>query len=248
MRTKFASLRENLPVLLRTAAALTDTGTPAACADKLRISPATVYRHIDLLERALDRKLFDRGSGRWLARAEAASLLQLARMLDRVLGDAEDQLLELASRRGRPLRVALSDDFAAHYVVSRLNAFREAAEVGPVVLDVSNRFADLANNEADVAIRPHMTPGDALHGRRAGQLRHAFYASHDYLSRHGRPGSMEELTDHHAVCAYGHELRDFTAARFLKQAMQQTAPALTANSTITMSQIVRRSAAVGLIP
>ena len=76
-------------------------------------------------------------------------------------------------------------------------------------LIISAKFSDLAQGEADVAIRPDMNPGDTLVGQRVGVMKHAFYASGDYLDQKGFSASNLDLDDH-SVCGYGADLRSYS--------------------------------------
>ncbi len=240
-------MREDLSVLLRTAVAVAEHGSPAHCVQKTQISSATVYRHIDELERVAGCRLFARKRGQWRVLPEAERVLASARQLERCAGQAQLELSLVAGKALGSLTIALSEDFAAYYVVRHLRAFRETGFGEALHLKISNRFADLENSEADIAIRPHHSPGEALVGRRVGQLHHAFYAATDYVRRHGKPTSIEMLAGH-VICGFGSALADFDAARWMKRNVAADRHGVYFDSTMALAHAVQDGVGIGLLP
>ncbi len=235
------------PLYLQTLLAVARSGSPSAAAAAIGMNVTTVYRHIDGLEQALGVQVFERRHRGWIVRSEAAFLIDCGDDIERLLHRAQTQA-RAASGAGSPLlRIAVSDDFALHYVAPRLTALRAANRLLQPDLVVSHRFADLDLGEADVAIRPHMAPGDTLIGRKVGRMLHAIYASQDYVRRCGGPASVDELRAH-AVCGFGSALADYTVAQWFAARVDPDAVVARFGSTSAMTGAVEAGLGLGLLP
>ncbi len=58
---------------------------------------------------------------------------------------------------------------------------------------MSDKYIDLGQGEADIALRSGDTDDDELVGRKIGDSIWAVYASRTYVERHGQPASVEDL-------------------------------------------------------
>jgi DNA-binding transcriptional LysR family regulator len=239
--------KQNTSIWMRTALAVAKTGSPAKGAESLRVSIATVYRHLDALEQTLGVQLFDRQPSGWSLRVEAGPLLHVGQEIERLLADAEKHILEAAATSAKTLNVGVSEDFAARYVAPRLPAFRAACGDIRVNLIVSSEFADLLHGEADVAIRPHREPGDVLIGHRVGRIAHAFYASESFLARMGYPPSLAEAGAHD-FCGYGGSLGSYTAALWFDENVDSSRIVARFGSTGALTGAVAAGLGIGLLP
>jgi len=84
---------------------------------------------------------------------------------------------------------------SAYWLPAVLQRFREAAPGIEIEVVASNTIRDLRLREADIAIR-HVRPDQPeLIARLVRETTGHLYASTDYLDRHGRPSSGEDLAD-----------------------------------------------------
>lgn len=180
-------------------------GTLAAAAKELRVDSATVLRRMGKLESAAGTRLFSR-SPRGYALTEAGEdLFQHAQGM-------EEQALaawrKVGARDERPIgvvRVAAVDDLAFHLLPDLVASFREQHPNIVVKVDIRTTFHDLAKNEADVAFRivpafANRAPEGDLVARKLVKLDSALYASRDYVKKHGRPKTPEDIGKHSIVC------------------------------------------------
>jgi DNA-binding transcriptional LysR family regulator len=106
------------------------------------------------------------------------------------------------------VRVALTGDFAAHFLTHRMRIFRRRFPAIELDLVTSDSRVDLPAGEADLAIRFGRIGGgapvsnreaDLLIARPMSEMGFALYAARAYLKRHGTPDSIEALADHHCI-------------------------------------------------
>lgn len=238
--------QHKMSLWIQTAVAVAESGSPAIAAKVLSKNITTVYRHLDALEQSLGTKIFNRKNTGWTLLEEASVLLNTGKELEKVLQNAEKELRETLDKTEGVIRIAVSHDFAFHYLAPRLRAFCEKNKGIRLELIVNNQFTDLEKGAADVAIRPDNNPGDSLIGRRVGTMHHAFYASQDYLKRHGEPISI--TTSDHSFCGYGQEISDYTAAKWLDNHIDEKHIITRFNDTNVMTNAVISGLGIGLLP
>ena len=167
-------------ILIQTARAVAEAGSPVGGAKKLGVSVTTVYRHLEALERSLGVQVFDRHHTGWQIRQDASILLTASKEIERILWQTRNDIHEAAGIRSGNLRITISENLASHYLVPLFDDFCRINNGIQPDLIIGSDFADLVQGEADVAIRPHKEPGDILVGRRVCSMTHAFYASRKF--------------------------------------------------------------------
>jgi DNA-binding transcriptional LysR family regulator len=194
---------------LRTFVEVSRDGSLSGAARRLGLTQPTVGRHIDALEAALGLTLFTR-SPRGLTPTPAALALEphveamatAAAALGRAAsGDA-------AADRGA-VRVTASDVIGCEVLPAILSTFHATHPGIAIELALSNRTADLARRDADIAVRMVRPTQSGLVARRIGSSRIGLYAHRDYLARFGEPRSLADLASH---CVIGFD-RDNSSFR-----------------------------------
>lgn len=184
---------------IRTAFHVARAGTVSGAADMLGVHHATVIRHIDSLEDRLGVKLFQRHPRGYSSTEAGKDLLQVAQATD-------DQFSQLVSRiKGR------GEEVSGELVVTSLALISPRltpALVGFQALypDVNVRYLTgdevlrLEYGEAHVALRAGSKPDNPDNVVQPFvPLCMTFFASQDYIARHGRPDSPEDLAGHKFV-------------------------------------------------
>jgi DNA-binding transcriptional LysR family regulator len=144
--------------------------------------PATVYRHLGDLQRRLGAPAFERIDGRYrpteigreIAEAAVEGQARLAE-LNRRVGGADARMAGL-------VRVTTTDSLS-EIVSTAMAAFVDAYPDVTLQLSLSNSFADIGRHEAEVAIRPTVSPPETLVGRRAARFDYRVYARPDAPDR-----------------------------------------------------------------
>lgn len=187
--------------------AVAEAGSFAAAARKLKISHPTVGRRLDALERRLGAPLVLRGAaGIELTDLGAAIHDNVRRMsleaeaIGRLAANGEQGLAGTVT-------VTALDGLGVVMLPRMLAELREANPDLVVNLEISSRQANLAQREADIALRLGR-PGDqaSLIARCVARIGMGFYAAPSYLDARGRPKRVSDLAAHDAVTsAFGND-------------------------------------------
>jgi DNA-binding transcriptional LysR family regulator len=117
----------------------------------------------------------------------------------RAMGEAAGRISLAASGQSQAIegqvRVTASDMVATYHLPPMLKRLREVAPGIEIEIVASNEVRDLRRREADIAIRHVRSEQPDLIARRVGETYARFYASVEYLDRHGRPQSPRDLSD-----------------------------------------------------
>jgi DNA-binding transcriptional LysR family regulator len=194
---------------LRTFVEVSRDGSLSGAARRLGLTQPTVGRHIDALEAALGLTLFTR-SPRGLTPTPAALALEphVEAMATAAAALGRAASGEAAADRGAA-RVTASDVIGCEVLPPILAAFHAAHPGIAIELALSNRTADLARRDADIAVRMVRPTQSGLVARRIGSSRIGLYAHRDYLARFGEPRSLADLANH---CVIGFD-RDNSSFR-----------------------------------
>jgi len=175
--------------------ATAEEGSLSAAARALGLTQPTLGRQIAALEDELGVLLFER-VGRSLALTQSG-----LELLDhvRAMGEAAGQLSLTASGQSQTIEgqvvITASDLLSAKWLPGILKQLREKAPGIEVEVVASNAVRDLRRREADIAIR-HVRPEQPdLIAKLVRETTGHLYASTEYLDRHGRPRSPEDLSD-----------------------------------------------------
>ena len=196
---------------LRIFHAVASAGSFTHAGQMLALSQSAVSRQISALEEEILTPLFQRHA-RGLTLTDEGELLYgaVSDVLTR-LGQAEEALKNAqASPRGS-LKVTSSHGLGTYWLLPRLSEFlREFPEL-QVHLVLEDRELDLAQREADIALRMRAPVQADLIQRKLFTVHYHAYASHDYVARAGAPETLEDLIKH-TVIVYGEtappEVRD----------------------------------------
>lgn len=173
-------------------ATVVEQGSFSAAARTLDMSPSAVSRAIDRIEGRLGVRLLLRSTRALSLTAEGQTYLQAARRILADLDDAEQQIADRGTPRGR-LRISAALSHGRLCVVPLLGEF--AALYPHILIDIAltDLLVDVAGGQADVAIRFGPLSDSSLTARKLGETRRVIVASPDYLTRHGTPRTPEDL-------------------------------------------------------
>lgn len=180
-------------------AAVIDTGSFSAAAERLGQTPSGVSRTISRLEDHLGMTLMHRTTRRLQLTEEGSWLLGRARSL---LADLANTELEAAARRSQPsglVRVNAATPALDHLLAPLLPEFLEAYPLVQLELVSGETYVDLIEERADLAIRIGALPDSTLNARRLGASRLGVLAAPSYLDKHGAPASVEDLKAHRTL-------------------------------------------------
>jgi DNA-binding transcriptional LysR family regulator len=196
---------------LRIFHAVASAGSFTHAGQMLALSQSAVSRQISALEEEINTPLFQRHA-RGLTLTDEGELLYgaVSDVLTR-LGQAEEALKNAQSAPRGSLKVTSSHGLGTYWLLPRINEFvRDYPEL-QVHLMFEDRELDLAQREADLALRMRAPVQADLIQRKLFTVHYHLCASADYLARHGTPRALEDLANH-TLIAYGErvapEVRD----------------------------------------
>ncbi len=175
---------------------IAEQGSLSKAASELGVSQPTLSRQLLAMESELGQTLFDRSTqglkltsfGQGMLE-ECQHMQESALRLQR-LADGQSHVLS-----GR-IRLSANELIALYYLPNILPDFLETYPQLGVEVEVSNRASNLDKRDADVAIRMFPPTQLDLITRHLFDLPLNFYASQEYLAKHGVPKTGEELFQH----------------------------------------------------
>ncbi|KQY13539.1 hypothetical protein ASD28_26630 [Massilia sp. Root133] len=176
-----------------------EDGSLAAAARHFGLSHAMVSKHLRGLEHSLGVRLLTLTT-RKLALTEAGE--NYFRRCAQILSDIEEANREAMQLQAVPrglLRLTAPVAFGEQYLAPALADFLD--RYPEIVLDVelTDRFADLAGEGFDLALRVGRLPDSSLVARRLGTSPMLTCAAPAYLARHGTPAHPSDLAAHRCL-------------------------------------------------
>lgn len=185
--------------LIRSFAAVAETGSLSAAARKLRASQPTLGRHITELEQALDVTLFRRGRAGYKLTKQGVELLGRALEM-REQAEAFSRLaLGATEEVAGTVRIAASEMVAIYVLPQMLALLAEAEPDIEIEIVASNLVENLLGRDADIVIRMAEPSQLDLVARKAADIPIVVCAAKSYIARRGRPADPSELLRHQVI-------------------------------------------------
>ncbi len=184
---------------LRVFHAAAEAGSFTHAAETLRLSQSAISRQVSALEHDVGVPLFHRHA-RGLVLTEQGEML--FRTAHDVLMKLEAIKTSLSDAKDRPsglLRVTTTVGLGAGWLTERLPEFLELYPDINLQLILANEELDLTMRQADCAIRLRQPQQPDLIQRRLFTVHFHLYASPAYVSKHGKPTSIDDLKRHRIV-------------------------------------------------
>jgi DNA-binding transcriptional LysR family regulator len=145
------------------------------------------------------------------------------------------------------LRVTTAEGMALGLVPQLLNEFHRRHPGMQVNLLIEDRYHDLSDGQADVALRAG-PPGDGtLVGRKLSDQSWAIYGSRSYVERYGSPATPDDLNTHRLIGFEG-AIERIMAARWLQAVAPRGEIACRSNSVLGLLFAVQSSFGLALLP
>ncbi|PYE83971.1 LysR family transcriptional regulator [Pseudoroseicyclus aestuarii] len=179
--------------------AVLEEGSLSAAARRLGVTQPTMRSRIAALEARLGVTLFTRSSQGLLPTPQARALEAPAR----AMAHASDAFLRTAASppglvAGR-VRLSVADFVGVEVLPAMLPPLLARHPGLRLELALSNRQANLTEQEADLAVRMHPPAQDTLVTRRIGEIPIGLFGHRDYLAARGRPQRLEDLAQHSLI-------------------------------------------------
>jgi DNA-binding transcriptional LysR family regulator len=225
--------------------AVTDEGSISAAARVIGLPRATLSRRLTSLEDDLGVRLVHRGTRRLVLTAAGQELYQRAR---RVIADAEaawDAVKRLDDVPRGLLRVSLPPgDRFSQLLIDYVRDFPEVQ----LEVTMTTKHVDLVAEGVDVALRFGTVTDTALIARRLWTSRTVAVATPEYLQKHGRPTTAEELTNHQCLMGFAGGWRPAKAWPLQNGGQIEVSGRLVSNEILLINDAVLQGLGIALLP
>lgn len=180
--------------------AVAETGSLTAAGEHLGISQPTVGRRIKALETQFGAPVLTKDDGR-LVPTDFGHLV-----LDHIkrMGEEADAITRSSATLEDSLEgtimLAVSEGIGDWWLPSVMRVFHQEHPEVAIDINVDFRAANLAQREADIALR-WMGPGsqNSLIGRKVSSSGFGLFASQSYVQKHGLPETIADLVNHDGI-------------------------------------------------
>jgi DNA-binding transcriptional LysR family regulator len=179
---------------LRFLLAAHEKGSLAGAAKSLKVTKATVSRRLAALEEALGTRVVERSPSGLTLTPAGREVLAAAEGVATALGSLEERLADATDAHPRgTVRLTAPQWLAARLLIPELPELSKRYPGLDVQLVGTNEILNLAQREADIAIRNVRPPHQSLIWRKIADLGGCVYASKLYLERRGSPRSAAAI-------------------------------------------------------
>jgi DNA-binding transcriptional LysR family regulator len=234
--------------MMRVFARVAQRASFAAAAEELRMSRASVTKHVAAVEERLGVRLLDRTT-RSVSMTEAGRVY-LDRCLEclQVYDDSEAAMGGLTAEPRGLLRVAAPFDFNRH-LPALIARFMKAHPAIDVDLRLSNRTLDMVDEGIDVYLRITNSLDAESIARPLATTRFGLWGARSYFRKHPRPRGPSDLAQHRfALFNEPPVLDEWTFERGGRRTKVRLRPRIVMNSGDVMVAAVCSGVALGVIP
>ena len=173
-----------------------DAGSFARAARSLDLTPSAVSHAIADLEKGLGHSLFHRTTRHLRLTEEGEEIYRRGCELLRQIAELESSVRKTSERVSGTLRVGLAIPLSRNVIMPLLPEFLRRHPQLRLEFHVQSQPKDMHAEGVDVLIRISDPPVSNLIARKIGQIRHAVYASPQYLKVAGAPKTPDDLRNH----------------------------------------------------
>jgi len=196
---------------LRIFHAVASAGSFTHAGQMLALSQSAVSRQISALEEEIVTPLFQRHARGLTLTDEGEVLYSAVSDVLARLGQAEEALKNAQSSPRGSLKVTTSHGLGTYWLLPQVHEFLRDYPELQLHLVFEDRELDLAQREADIALRMRAPVQADLIQRKLFTVHYHIYAAPSYLERMSKPMRIEDLTKH-TLIVYGEtaapEIRD----------------------------------------
>jgi DNA-binding transcriptional LysR family regulator len=173
--------------------AAVDEGSLAAAARRFGLSAAMAGKYVSALEAELNARLLQRTTRRLSLTDVGHAYYDRCKRILEAFDEANREASDSQNIARGVLRIAAPVTFGAMHLGSVVARYMEEHPHVNVEVLLSDRYADLLDIEADLAIRIGRLPDSGLVARRIAPCRMTVCASRGYLKRYGTPRTPDDL-------------------------------------------------------
>lgn len=180
-------------------AAVVETGSFTAAAEKLGQSKSAVSKQVTKLEQRLGAQLLARTTRKLNLTEVGAAFYERC---ERIVAEAEEAELAVTRLQDVPrgrLRVSAPLSFGIAHLAAALPEFMAGHEEVTIDIDFSDRRVDIVDEGFDLALRIGRLEDSSLIAKRIATTRRPVMAAPSYWKTHGKPTHPKELEDHNCL-------------------------------------------------
>ena len=174
-------------------------------AHKMNISHSSISRQISSLERELKVSLFKRHARGLTLTEQGKILFKTAHDIFGKIALTEAQLTEFKEKPTGSLTIAATVAFGTTWLAPRIVKFSNSYPDIDISIRIENKYTDLAQGEADVALRLREPTQVDLIRFPLYKFQFKIYSSPEYIEKFGIPNDVSELSKH-KIIAFGHDV------------------------------------------
>ena len=174
-------------------------------AHKMNISHSSISRQVSALERELKVSLFKRHARGLTLTEQGKILFKTAHDIFGKIALTEAQLTDSKEKPAGPLTIAATVAFGTTWLAPRIEKFANSYPDIDISILIENKYTDLAQGDADVALRLTEPTQMDLIRFPLYEFQFKIYSSPEYIEKYGIPKDVSELSKHKIV-AFGHEV------------------------------------------
>ena len=174
-------------------------------AHKMNISHSSISRQISSLERELKVSLFKRHARGLTLTEQGKILFKTAHDIFGKIALTESQLTESKEKPTGSLTIAATVAFGTTWLAPRIVKFSNSYPDIDISIRIENKYTDLAQGEADVALRLREPTQVDLIRFPLYKFQFKIYSSPEYIEKFGIPNDVSDLSKH-KIIAFGHDV------------------------------------------
>jgi len=182
----------------------------------------------------LERRIVQREQSGYRLTEFGQSLLPAAQRVQQAVAAFEQHVNDALRDADGVVRVACPVPLMS--LITRSPLLQRLSERHPklkVEFVMSDKYVDLAQGEADVALRSGDTDDGELIGRKIGDSLWGLYGSKAYVAQRDRPDSVQQLSQH-ALIGLDDTMPNHRVAVWLREVAPQAKPVARNNSVLGM--------------
>ncbi len=221
-----------------------EDGGFSAAARRLGIPTSSASRAVAGLEQQLGVRLLHRTTRR-IGLTDAGQRFHT--QLSRVFAELEEAKAAVREYQLAPrghVRMTMPVEFGMRFMGRITAEFMLAHPHVTIETELSSRLVNLTDEGFDLAFRIGEFPDSSLVAKRLATITRQWYASPDYLDRHGSPQSPEDLAGH--SCILFNASRENTVRLVRKQSRQDTVVKVTGRLAVNHLSMAVDAASAGL--
>ncbi|EPL3847360.1 LysR family transcriptional regulator [Klebsiella aerogenes] len=222
--------------------AVARSGTLSGAAETMDMGIATLSRRLDRLEKSLAVPLFSRHQSGYRLTDDGEALLARAEALEHA-GLAFGETARLQGNVTGLVRLATSDNLAAHFILPSLNGLMEKYPDLRVEVLSGVQSVNLHRRDADLAIRMVKPESGNLTLKRLGKVGFGLYSADT-----GQAGSTDVAFNHAQYIGWPESHQHLPAARWITRTLRGRPCRVEANTLLAQLSAVSAGLGLGVLP